>query len=158
MTEYPQRNGADNLARGGRGWGAGLHNLARVRQAMGRFAEAEMLLQQAQAIVERAHPLYGVTLNELAVVRQALGRHVEAETLFEQVLAIYEQALSVAHPNYARALLNLARLHAATARIDEARAELQQSLAIMREKLGGDHSWTQETQTELDALEKQNWQ
>ena len=120
-----------------------LHNLATVRQATGRHAEAEMFYEQALEInktaLGEAHPDYAATLHNLANACQAMGRYAEAEALYQQALGIKKTALSEAHPDYATTLHELAHVRQAMGRHAEAEALYEQALAIYKTALGEAH-------------------
>ena len=62
---------------------AGLHNLAHLLKATGRFTEAEPLMRRALAILEKSlgedHPNVASALESLAQLLQATNRLAEAE-------------------------------------------------------------------------------
>ncbi|MCA3451380.1 MAG: tetratricopeptide repeat protein [Rhodobacter sp.] len=120
-----------------------LHELANVRQAIGRNAEAEALSVQALAIYQaalgEAHPDFAITLHNLAHVLQAMGRYAEAETLYVQALAIKKAALGEAHPDFATTLHELAGVRQAMGRNAEAETLFVQALAIYQAALGEAH-------------------
>ncbi|MEM6900046.1 MAG: tetratricopeptide repeat protein [Pseudomonadota bacterium] len=120
-----------------------LHALARVREAMGHYAEAGCLLEQAleiaKAAVGEAHPDYAAPLHGLAHVRHAMGRYEEAASLYEQVLAIEKVAFGEAHPDYAATLHSRGKVHLSMGRLDEAEALFERALVIQKTALGEQH-------------------
>lgn len=105
--------------RGGRGAKAEvvatrLNYLSVVREAQGRYDEAELLAKRAlamrQALLAAGHPDIGLTLNNLAMVYWAQGRRREGELLLERAIAILEQARGREHPDAGRLIANLASM------------------------------------------------
>ncbi|MCG6113176.1 MAG: tetratricopeptide repeat protein [Paracoccus sp.] len=120
-----------------------LHALALVRMAMGHYAEAASLFEEAlditKAAVGDAHPEYAVPLHGLAQVRHTMGRYKEATSLFEQVLAIEKVAFGETHPEYAATMHARAGVHLSMGRFDEAEALFEQALAIKKIAHGEEH-------------------
>jgi tetratricopeptide (TPR) repeat protein len=80
-----------------------LHNLAAIRQAQARFAEAEDLYRQVLAIkaklFEADHVEIALTLHNLAVLYTAMARDDEAAALLRRALTIFTRTLHDAHPH-----------------------------------------------------------
>ncbi len=108
----------------GRGKPGGLHNLAVVYRAQGKYAVAEPLYKRSLAIWEKAlgvdHPDVAASLNNLAELYRLQGRYAEAEPLYKRSLAILEKALGAEHPNVAASLENYSALLRETGRGSEA--------------------------------------
>ena len=67
-----------------------MNNLAHLRSAQGRFAEAEVLYLRALGIQKRLYgerdPSVAITLDNLAMLQVSLGRYAEAEKNLLQAL------------------------------------------------------------------------
>jgi tetratricopeptide (TPR) repeat protein len=109
-----------------------LNNLARLRQAQKRFAEAEELYNRALAIVEsehgRQHPDSAVCLSNLAGLLQFEQKYPEAEAAYTEAIAILESTLGPDHESIGRVLGNYVALlrkmgRAADAAAADARAK-----------------------------------
>ncbi len=74
-----------------------LNNMAELYRIRGEYAEAELLIQRALAIREKAlgpeHPYVAPSLNNLAALYRDQGKYAEAEPLYQRALAIREKAL-----------------------------------------------------------------
>ena len=68
---------------------------------MGKFNDAQPLLERALAITEKTlgleHLEIGIQMNNLGSLLQTMGRLEEALPLMERALPIYEQQMGVAH-------------------------------------------------------------
>jgi len=131
------------LADGSAGMAWTLHELASVRQAMGRNADSEGLYLQAleikKATIGERHPDYAATLHELARVRQAMGRNADAEGLYLQALEILRDTLGERHPSYATTLHALAHVRQAMGRNAEAEGLYLQVREIEKATIGERH-------------------
>jgi len=127
-----------------------LNNLAELYREQGRYAEAELLLKQAEPLLKRAlaidekamgpdHPSVATGLNNLAELYRAQGRYAEAEPLFKRALAIYEKALGPDHPRLATSLENYAALLRKTGRGTEA-TEMEARAKAIRAKHAEDNT------------------
>jgi tetratricopeptide (TPR) repeat protein len=89
-----------------------LNNLAVVRLAQGRTAEAQQMLQKALADMERingrSHPILLRPLNNLATA-QVRNHDDAARTTFRRAIDLAEKTLGDQHPLYAQILDNYAR-------------------------------------------------
>ncbi|HVG60145.1 MAG TPA: CHAT domain-containing tetratricopeptide repeat protein [Hyalangium sp.] len=89
----------------------------RAQQALdqGQYARAELLYQQALAVLEAALGPSDVRLvdllQKLALARQKQGQYERAEQLYSRALAIQEAASGKNHPVVAGALIHLAALY-----------------------------------------------
>jgi tetratricopeptide (TPR) repeat protein len=108
-----------------------------------RFGEAELLLQQALAILEEAlgseHPHVANSLNSLAELCRVQSEYTKAEPLYNRSLAIREKAFGPEHPNVAQSLDNLAALYRAQGRYTDAEPLYQRALSIWEQSLGSEH-------------------
>lgn len=120
-----------------------LNNLATFYVAVGRYEEAEPLLDRAVTLTRAnlgpGHPYLAVTLQNLASLREAQGELAEAQPLLEEALEIDERALGASHPKVGHDLNRLAELAAAQQKLGEAEALFYQGLAIREDNLGPDH-------------------
>jgi tetratricopeptide (TPR) repeat protein/transcriptional regulator with XRE-family HTH domain len=109
----------------------------------GRYAEAEILLQQALTILEHVlghdHAEVADNLNRLGCTRWDQARYPEAETLHVRALAIRERALGSDHPDVAQSLQNLAHTIWEQGRYAEAQPLYERALDICERALGRDH-------------------
>jgi tetratricopeptide (TPR) repeat protein len=91
-----------------------LNEAADIAFTVGRYREAEPLLQRSLAIREKAlgpdHPDVAQSLNNLAQLYWAQGAYAKAEPLYQRSLAIGEKALGPDHPDVAASLRNYAAL------------------------------------------------
>ena len=111
---------------------------------LGKFAEAEQLLQRALAVDERSfglnHPNVATCLNNLAALLLDTNRIEEAESLYRRALEIDERSFGADDPKVATCLNNLAQLHQATGRLQEAESLYRRALAIDEQGFGAvDH-------------------
>jgi CHAT domain-containing protein/tetratricopeptide (TPR) repeat protein len=119
-----------------------LDSLARLYQALGRYADAEPLYKRSLAIRAKVFgpgPDVGASLNNLAELYQARGQYAEAEPLYKRALSIREEALGSHHPAVATSLNDLASLYEAQARYADAERLFKRSFAIRENTLGPDH-------------------
>jgi hypothetical protein len=93
------------------------NNLAAVYHALGREAEAEMLLQRN---LEAARRMFGpgnphtlIAQNNLAMVYEAQGKRAEAEALLRETLAAAPRVLGLGSPREALTQDELARRYRA---------------------------------------------
>lgn len=137
--------------RGGRGAKAEvvatrLNYLSVVREAQGRYDEAELLAKRAlamrQALLAAGHPDIGLTLNNLAMVYWAQGRRREGELLLERAIAILEQARGREHPDAGRLIANLASMIEDPRRDGEVEALHKRAIAIDEKTYGREHRST----------------
>jgi len=102
-----------------------LNAAGEIAYTVGRYSEAEPLLQRALAIREKAlgpeHPDVAASLNNLAALYDAQGQYAEAEPLYQRALAIWEKALGPEHPDVDTGLENYAALLQKLGRSDEAK-------------------------------------
>jgi tetratricopeptide (TPR) repeat protein len=81
----------------------------------GRYTDAELFFERAQAIFEKAlgpeHLKVATNLTNLAALYYTQGQYAKAEPVFERVLAIRERVLGPEHPEVAKSLHNLAVLY-----------------------------------------------
>jgi tetratricopeptide (TPR) repeat protein len=104
----------------------GLNNMARLRQAQKRYAEAEQLYNRALAIAEsergREHPDTAICLSNLAGLLQVEGKTDEAESSYKEALAILEKTMGPTHVSVGRVLANYTTLLRKAGRNEEADA------------------------------------
>lgn len=118
------------------------NNLAMLYERVSRPIEAEHLLEQTLAILEKRKDCFAelaTVLNNLASVYCAQGMREQAKPLYEKSLNIKEQHLSPDHPDIASGLNELAILYYAEGEYQKVEALLQRSLAILEKTLGKDH-------------------
>jgi tetratricopeptide (TPR) repeat protein len=117
-----------------------LNNMARLRQAQGRYPEAEQLFNRALAIAEtergRQHPDAAICLSNIAGLLQMEEKNAEAEAAYQESVAILEAAFGPEHESVGRVLANYAGLLRKMGRTDEADVAEARARAI-REKARG---------------------
>jgi tetratricopeptide (TPR) repeat protein len=90
-------------------------SLGKLYHAMGEYAKAEPLLQEAlrirQKVLGSEHPDTVTSLNNLAVQYQDMGEYAKAEPLYQEALRLHKKVLGPEHPNTANSLNNLAELY-----------------------------------------------
>lgn len=113
---------ARELARGALGaehpeFATSLDNLAAVYKALGRYAEAEPLLEQAIKIRRKTlgenDPDYVASLNNLGGLYKTTGKYSEAEPLYRRALEIVRSNIGEENAFYVGGLNNLASLYKA---------------------------------------------
>jgi len=84
--------------------------------AMGEYAKAEPLLQEALRICQKVlgpeHPDTVTSLNDLAVLYWRMGEYEKARPLYQEALEICRKVFGPEHPHTATSLDNLATLYA----------------------------------------------
>ena len=127
-----------------------LNNLAALYQAMGEYAKAEPLFQEAlrirQKILGPEHPETAISLNNLGALYWTMGEYAKAEPLYQEALRIRQKILAPWHPDTALSLDNLALLEFGLGRIDEATALARQASAAELTILSKVFSFTSEQQ------------
>jgi tetratricopeptide (TPR) repeat protein len=127
-------------------YAASQHELARVLERQGKYAEAEGLLRQVLATNEQAlgvaHPHYAASLSVLAQVLERQGRYTEAEELLRQSLATQEEALGAASPELCPTLTLLGFTLFRLDRPQEAEPLLRRSIEIALGTWGLHHAET----------------
>jgi tetratricopeptide (TPR) repeat protein len=107
---------------------------------MGRFAEAEALLQEAVAVNRKAlgehHPSFATTVTSLADVQLAMGKFSTAESLYRQAIETTRQALGEKSPTFADRLVGLATLHTTTGSYEAALSLLREAQGIEKAASG----------------------
>lgn len=130
-------------------WRGSTHyNLARLREAQSRFADAERGYREAiriqSAFHGADHDLVGMGLNRLGVVLAQQQRMREAEDCMRKALAIYRRRLPSGHERFGTVLKPLGELLLAERRFDEAAPLLREGLAISRRTLGDEDRKTRD--------------
>ena len=130
-----------------------LNNLAELYPAMGEYAKAEPLFQEAlrirQKVLGQNIPTRRPSLNNLAVLYQAMGEYAKAEPLLQEALRIRQKVLGPEHPDTAASLNNLAVLYQAMGEYAKAEPLYQEALRIRQKVLGPEHP---DTATSLNNL------
>ncbi len=120
-----------------------IDQLATMYFAMGRYTEAESLLNEAlqlrRASLPDGHPDIAQSLNNLAGLYYSQGRFAEAEPLYNEALQIDRAALPEGHPGIATDLNNLAELYRSKGRYPEAEPLYHEALHIHRASLPDGH-------------------
>jgi tetratricopeptide (TPR) repeat protein len=123
--------------------GIALSQLASVRVAQGRLAEAEPHLRRAATLLDRAlgleHPETLDVLARLGVLCGDRGKVAEAETLLRRVLSVREGSLGANHPLLSDDMVRLAALLRAKRRLEEAEALVDRSLDLLEARYGAGH-------------------
>ncbi|MGH6848648.1 MAG: tetratricopeptide repeat protein, partial [Methylocella sp.] len=117
-----------------------LNAAGEIDQTVGRYSEAEPLLQRALSIREKTlgsdHPDVGESVNNLAQLYAAQGQYAKAEPLHQRALAIAEKALGPEHPHVAASLNNLALLYDAQGKYAQAEPLYRRALVISEKTMG----------------------
>ena len=91
-----------------------VNNLGSLYCAMGKYAKAEPLCQEAlwirQKVLGKEHPKTSTSLNNLAVLYCEMGEYPKAEPLHQEALRICQKVLGPEHPDTMPSLNNLAGL------------------------------------------------
>ena len=132
-----------------------LNNLALVRHAQRRYAEAEVLQRQAVSIWERlgaretGEDLVALGLTNLGRTVRAQGRTAEAAALFERALDLRRRHLPANSPRIATSLYFLGLTRLDDDRPEEALVLLEQSARNRLETLGPAHPQTMQARVQL---------
>jgi len=121
-----------------------LSNFASVEDDLGKYEDAERLIQRALVLVNsggvREAPMLGPTLPgvlaTLAHVQQQRGNYAASQRSWLRCLSIQEKVWGTSHPQVAITLNNLAALYIAQYRYGEAEPLLNRSLQITAETVG----------------------
>lgn len=117
--------------------------LAEVARALGRSAEAEIILKQALVSAERTVGRQSIEtaglLNDLAVCYKSNDELDKATEVFYDALGIAEAAVGRAHPQVAGILHNLAVLDLLRGRFVHGEPLARYAVSIHRRTLGPDH-------------------
>ncbi|MEQ1638643.1 MAG: tetratricopeptide repeat protein [Methylococcales bacterium] len=109
----------------------------------GKYTEAEYLLKESLAILEKSsdkdHPEVAILLMAIASVYLAQNDYARAEPLYQRSLKIFEKAFGLEHPKVADVLTDLAILYQAQADYAKAEPLYQRSLKILENTYGQDH-------------------
>jgi CHAT domain-containing protein/Tfp pilus assembly protein PilF len=133
-----------------------MNNLAKLYQAMGRYAKAEPLLLRSLRILEaelgKDHLDVAECLNSLALLYQATGQHARAESLMRRSLRITEARLGKGHRYVASGLHNLALIYKTTGQYARAEPLYRRALTILEARLGKDDPAVASTLNNLALL------
>jgi tetratricopeptide (TPR) repeat protein len=120
-----------------------LNAAGRMAYTLGRYGDAEHLLEQSLAIRKKAlgpeHPDVATSLNNLAILYGAQGLYAKAEPLYQQSLDIRQKALGPEHPDVAMSLTGLASLYHTQGLYAKAEPLYQKALDIRKKALGPEH-------------------
>jgi tetratricopeptide (TPR) repeat protein len=135
LIELARRVVADRL------YADSLHMVAEFYEALGRYSEAEPLLNSELAIREKYANLAELTAagNMLAMNYKYQGRYAQAEPMLKRDLAAAERELGPNHLDLANPLNDLASLYWNQGRYDEAEPLFRRALGITEKALGPDH-------------------
>jgi CHAT domain-containing protein/tetratricopeptide (TPR) repeat protein len=121
-----------------------LGELGLVARQLGRYREAEAVLQQALELQEQVLPANDANrvtiLKNFANLRIDLGQFDEAEKLITRAIAIAEAALGPTHPGVATLLGNLGHVSRALGRYQEAETALEQAIELQDQMLPASHA------------------
>lgn len=113
-----------------------LHGLSSVYRDLGRYDEAEQLLEEVIEIqVERLGPNHltvGATFNTLGRIYRSQGRYGQAEASLKQAVSIYDAILGPDHVATASPKTNLAIVYGSIGEYDRACELFEEILAIRR--------------------------
>jgi Tfp pilus assembly protein PilF len=119
-----------------------LERLADVYSSEHKYAEAEPLLQQAKAMLERQlpdHPEMADCLVDLAELYIDLGKYTDAEPLLQKALSIRQTSLGSEHSQVAECLIDIAYIDAQQNRPIDAELAYKKALAIKLKTVGNEH-------------------
>ena len=129
--------------------------LADILDDLGELAEAEALLREATALLERdlgPGRLVAVKLNDLGALLARRGDSTEAEALYRRSLAIKESFLGPRSPALAASLNNLAVLLKRTGNVEEARELYERAIGTLEGNVEPDERIIQTARKNLAAL------
>ena len=122
-----------------------MSNLARAREDLEQFEEAEELMREIVRIetesfgADDARTLHSRDI--LGGVVASAGRLEEAEQLHREALAGMRRVYGERHPTTLGSMYNLGKLQIKAARFDEAETTLRSVSDIVREDHGDDHRY-----------------
>ena len=123
-----------------------VHALAKLLQAQGKMAEAEVLFHRAlwgrETTLGALHPETLESVAWMAHLLQDQGRLGEAEPLVKQALEGQEATLGALHPETLTYIGNLAKLLQAQGKLDDAEPLVKRALAGQEAALGALHPET----------------
>ena len=132
--------------------------IGRVHQSLGRFDEAERLLERSLAIRRTAfgdrHPGVAESLHHLAALHAARGEYATAEPLFHRALAIQRARFAPDDPRTARTLHGLSLLLADRGDYAGAERTARQALEIHRRAHAGPHPEVAASLRHLAGMER----
>lgn len=136
--------------------GSTLYNLARLREAQGRWQEAAQGYRDAvrlqSASLGADHDLVAMGLNRLGVVLVRQGQTEAGEQQMRAALAIYRKRLPAGHERLATVLVPLGGALLESGRADEAAPLLREALQIRRRAFGEDDRRTQDVRDLIARL------
>ncbi len=132
--------------------------LGRVYQGLGRYAQAQDVLEQALALrkslLPNPHPELAETLNDLAGATEKTGDYEAAEAYHRQALALRQRLFGTTHPAAIESLNRLAALLYRRGDLQQAAARLEELLAANRQVFGERHLTTAEVLNDLGTVLK----
>jgi tetratricopeptide (TPR) repeat protein len=118
------------------------NSLAEILLVSGKYREAEPLLTESLAVLEKRPNAWSETalvLNNLGVVRVYQRNYADGARLLLQSLATMEERLGPDHPMLLRTLNNVASLANRAGNREEAGEKLRRALDIAERRLGPEH-------------------
>lgn len=136
--------------------GSTLYNLARLREAQGRWQEAAEGYRDAVRLQSERlgadHDLVAMGLNRLGVVLVRQGQIETGERQMRAALAIYRKRLPPGHERLATVLVPLGSALLESGRADQAAPLLHEALEIRRRAFGEDDRRTQDVRDLIARL------
>lgn len=136
-----------------------LNNIAGFYDTLGRYDEAETMLQRALSLGEAAlgpdHPDVALNLQNLGALYIAKGDSGAGVALLERAIGILERSYGPDHLEIYSPLYNLASIQFEDGNPVEARANAERAQAILQSALGPDHPEQAAVLTLLSRLEAQ---
>lgn len=133
-----------------------LNQAANYLMMHARYAQAELLLQQARLMLEQvfetAHPESATVLNDLGMLYLTQGKYQQAEPLLQQAREIREQVFGIEHAETAMSLNNLALLYYTQGLYQLAEPLYQQTLTLRQRVLAPEHPEIAKTLNNLALL------
>jgi len=116
-----------------------MNNLAEVLSHQGKYDEAEVMYQQALAVMEmvlgKEHPETLSSVSSLANMLNHQSKHEEAKKIHQQVLNDKRRVLGKEHPSILRSMNNLGGVLGYQGK-DEAEEMHRQAISVMEGVLG----------------------
>ena len=120
-----------------------MNNLGSVYEAMGNYARAEQLYQQALRIITsksgKDSTDAAAALNNLGGLYKTIGDYGKADSFYRQSNEIWRAAVGEKHPEFAAGLNNMADLYYWMGKFDAAEQLYVKVLQIQRSSLGEKH-------------------
>ena len=129
------------------------NNQADLYKSQGRYEEAETILREVWAKIEREENRFAsVVANNLAELYKAQSRYEEAEPLLLKALELTEKILGKDHQDMAIRLDNLAELYRCQGRYEKAEPFALQAFDLRKKLVGMEHPYITNSLNNLGNL------